>query len=227
MEIITDSWQAIADSFTSNWDQLAEFAPRIVGAVLVAVLGWLVAWLIVYVVDQILRSIRLQKLFDGIKLEAVIKKWGSNHDTTGLIVEAVRWFLYLVVFLASVAVLELPNVAAFERSILGYGAQAVAAASIVLVGFILATFLGQVVSGAIKAADLEYGGLAGTLTRTAIQVATLIVALRQVGLTEAQLNVGYTGLVAFLAIAAGLAFGLGSQRVATKWLDDFWKKLSD
>lgn len=226
MEIITDSWQAIADSFTSNWDQLAAFAPRIVGAVLVAVLGWLVAWLIVYVVDQILRSVRLQKLFDGIKLEAVVKKWGSRHDTTGLIVEAVRWFLYLVVFLASVAVLELPNVVAFERSILGYGAQAVAAASIVLVGFILASFLGQVVSGAIKAADLEYAGLASTLTRTAIQVATLIVALRQVGLTEAQLNVGYTGFVAFLAIAAGLAFGLGTQRAASKWLDDFWKKLS-
>ena len=223
MNFLTDWFDVTSLSVQQSWDHLSIFAPRIVGAVVIAVVGWLVVWLIAYVLEQILEAVRVQKLFDQIRIEEIVKKWGSKFTTTGLVVEGVRWFLYLAVFLAAISVLDLPATSQFVSEILTYAGQAVAAAAIVVVGFVLATFLSMLVAGAVMAADLGHAGAAGSVTKFSIMVVTAITALRVLGLTPQQLNVAYIGLVAFLAIAGGLSFGLGAQRAAEKSLEELRK----
>jgi small-conductance mechanosensitive channel len=60
----------------------------------------------------------------------------------------------------------------------------------------------------------------GTIVYYAIWIFALIIALNQLGIAPQFMQILFTGIVAMLAIAGGLAFGLGGKDVAGKWLED-------
>lgn len=226
MQFISDWWTTVSTSSSQVWERFAMFFPRIAGATIIAVLGWLIVWVVCTVLEQILRAVNLQALFESVKLESLVKKSGSRHDTTALLIASVKWVLYLIVFLAAVVTLDLPNSTGFVVSVFEYAGHAVSAATMIMVGFILASFLSSLVKGVMAAGNLGFGGAAATVVKTSLQVVTLIVALRELGLTEQQFNIAYIGLVAGSAIAIGLSVGLGAQKAAGKAIEDFWKSVT-
>ncbi len=65
-----------------------------------------------------------------------------------------------------------------------------------------------------KAAGISSAGLLGGLTRWAVWVFAFIAALVQLGVAVVLLQTIFTGLIAMLALAGGLAFGLGGRDAA-------------
>jgi hypothetical protein len=74
--------------------------------------------------------------------------------------------------------------------------------------------------GTVKASGLHKGESLGTITRWAILVFTAIAALSQLQIATAFLQDLFRAIVAMLAIAGGLAFGLGGKDSAKKVLDN-------
>ncbi len=213
---MVDLWlRTIQETWVDVWGRFVVAYPNVLGAVLILLVGWLVAWAVIYIVDQVLRGIKLPVLFESLRLEEVVKRSEVvKTDLTGLITLAVKWLLYIAVFFAALKTLDLPEVSAFFNSILLYAGQVVAGSAIAIVGFYLAWFLSRVVSGVLKAGSLPHHALAGSITRLAIQAFTVIAVLVQLGVPDSFLTTLFTGLVAFLAIALGLSFGLGGQSQA-------------
>ena len=65
------------------------------------------------------------------------------------------------------------------------------------------------------------------ITRWAILIFGLFAALIQLGVAPALLQTIVTGLIAMLAIAGGLAFGLGGKDLATSYLNKLRKEIND
>lgn len=215
-----EGWStAVSNSINNVMVRLANFVPNLIGTVIILIIGWLVALLLEQVVDRVLRMLNLQRLFERARLEELIRKTGSSRDTIGLIAGLIKWIIYLATFLAAADVLELGGVTDFLNQALAYTPNVIAAVAIVLIGGILAQFLAEVVRGAVSAANLGYAGFLGGLTRWAIWIFAILTALFQLGVASAIIQTLFTGLVAALAIAAGLAFGLGGQKTAADLLD--------
>jgi hypothetical protein len=70
--------------------------------------------------------------------------------------------------------------------------------------------------------------MAGTLSafaKSTIIFFTVLVMMNQLGVAQDLIRIFFTGLVAMVAIAGGLAFGLGGKDTAKEILENLRKKL--
>lgn len=223
--VLTDWTTAVADSWTSIWDRFVNFLPNLIGAIIILVIGWIVGMIVAMVIDRLFRIIGLQTLFEKAKVEDILKKGNIDKDTTTLLASVGKWIIYLVATIAAANTLNLPDVAAFLDRILAYVPAVVAAGTILLIGLVLAHFLSNVVKGTMAAADFSSSEAVAAIVRYSIIIFTFLAVLSQLGVAENLIGTFFIGLVAFLAIAGGLAFGLGGQGVAKEILEKIHKAL--
>src|SRR4051812_4077436 len=138
---------------------------------------------------------------------------------SGTIAWLVKWFLLIAIFLAAADILNLTQVSEFLNQVLLYIPSVIAAAAILLVGSMVARFLGNLVRSTVKAAGLLSADLLATVTQWAVMIFTVLATLDQLKVAQAFVQTLFTGIIAMLAIAGGLAFGLGGRDHATKVLD--------
>jgi hypothetical protein len=223
--VLTDWTSAVNDSWINIWDRFINFLPNLIGAAIILVIGWIIGILVALVIDRLFRVIGLQTLFDKAKVEDVLKKSGTDKDATSMLAAVVKWIVFLVAFIAAANVLNLPEVANFLDKILAYVPSVVAAGAILIIGLILANFLGVVMKASLSASDLGAADTVSLVTRYAIIIFAFLAALAQLGIASSMIQTLFLGVVAFLAIAGGLAFGLGGQGVAKDWLEHIRKQL--
>lgn len=223
--VFTDWTTATKDSWINVWDRFINFLPNLVGAIIILVIGWIIGMVLSMVVDRLFRVIGLQTLFEKAKVEDVLKKANSEQDATSLLASVVKWIVYLVAFIAAANVLQLTEIATFLNNILAYIPSVIAAGAILLIGLILANFLATVVKGSLHASGLGLADAVSTGIRYSIIVFTFLAALAQLGIAETMIQTLFVGIVALIAIAGGLAFGLGGQGVAKDWLEHVRKQL--
>jgi hypothetical protein len=82
-----------------------------------------------------------------------------------------------------------------------------------------------VVKGSIKSANLGFADTASLIVRWSIITFTILAALAQLQIAENMINTLFIGLVVFLALAGGLAFGLGGQKAAAEVIENVKKEL--
>lgn len=224
MLTVADFNAAVTEALQEILTRVIAFVPNLVGAAVILVVGWIVAALLEWAVDNVIRAIGLQTLFERVKVEDVVKKAEGKKDTTGLIAAAIKWVILLVTLVAAADALNLPQISEFLNQVLNYIPSVVATAVILIIGTIFAHFMAKVVSGVTKASNLYFADLAGSATRYSILVFTILAALSQLGIATAFLQTLFTGFVAALAIAGGLAFGLGGQGAAKDLIERFKKE---
>ena len=210
-------WKDALSSASSNvLDRMVNFLPNLLGAVIVLVVGWLLAVLLEKLLNRVLKLIGLQKLFELVKIEAIVKKAKFKIDTSEIIAAFVKWVILIITFLAAADVLGLHQVADFFAVILSYVPNVIAAVAILLIGAILAHFLADVVRGATEAGGLAYASFLSKLTSWAIWIFAVLAVLVQLGIAHDLIRTLFTSLVALIALAGGLAFGLGGQDAAKR-----------
>lgn len=224
--MVIQSWSdTVAEVLQDIWTRILDFIPELLGALVILIIGWIVADLLAWVVDRVIRLVRLPDLFKSARVEDLVKRSGAQLDTTGLIAALVRWVLILVAFIAAADTLNMQSVEQFLNRVLGYIDNVVAAGAILLIGAIFAHFMAGVIKGAISAAKLSFVEMVGNIVKYAILVFSVLAALSELGIAERFLETLFVGIVAFVAIAGGLSFGLGGQHVAKQWLEKLKKEL--
>ena len=218
------TWQSFQDSIAASWTDVIErvigFIPELAAAAVILVVGWIVGILLDRFFDRVLRSVGLQDLFEKIRVENLIKKTGVGFDTTALIGRLVKWVILLIAFLAAADVLGLAQVAKFFEQILAYVPNVMVAVAVLIVAAVLANFLAEVVKGSLRAGRLGYANFLGEVVRWAIWIFAVLVALYQLGVAASLVATIFTGIVAMMAMAGGLAFGLGGQDQAREILEN-------
>ena len=84
----------------------------------------------------------------------------------------------------------------------------------------------KVAVGSAKAAEVKSASFLGGVTRWAIWVFAILIALSQLGIAAQFMFTLFTGVVAMLALAGGLAFGLGGRDAAQKYLERLRRDIS-
>lgn len=223
--IFRDWANMVKDSWMNVWGRFVEFLPSLIGAIIILVIGWVIGMIVSMLIDRLFRMIGLQTLFEKAKIESSIKKAGIDKDTTALLAATAKWVVYLVAFIAAANTLNLPNVAVFFDQILSYVPSVIAAIAIMIIGLVLANFLGAVVKHSMQAGNLKSSEAMATMVRWSIITFAILAALAQLGIAEGLIQTLFVGLVAFLAIAGGLAFGLGGKDAAQDFITDLKKNL--
>jgi len=214
------SWGgAITSSLTDLWLDFVSFLPNLIAALIVFFIGWAIAIAVGRIVEKVLVILRINQAFENIKgLKDAAARANLKINIPLLIGEIVKWFLLIVTLLAATDILGLQDVATFLRSVLAYIPNVVVAALILVIAVVLANFVHRTVSASISAAGFASGAAVATISKWAIIIFAFMAALLQLNVAAPLIQTIVTALFAMVAIAGGLAFGLGGKELASKWL---------
>ncbi|MGE5392602.1 MAG: mechanosensitive ion channel family protein [Candidatus Saccharibacteria bacterium] len=216
---------AITASLQDLYARFINFLPNFIVAVVILVVGWILANFIAKLIKSLLVSIKLDEVGDKLGLEQIAQRTGMKMSISGAIAWLIKWFFLIALFLAASDILGLQAISNFLNEVLLYIPNVVAAAAILLAGILIARFLSRLVRSTVAAAGLASADLLGSVTQWAIIVFTALATLAQLNVAEAFVQTLFTGFIAMIAIAGGLAFGLGGKEHASKVLDKIEKDI--
>lgn len=220
IEILLDALQTI-------WLSVIGFLPTFLAALIVFIAGWLIAVFLGKLAGRLVKAAKLDNLLAKLGLEKTLAKAKLKLDSGKFFEELVKWFFIIVFLMAATDILGLTQVTLFLNTIILYLPNVIVAAVILLAAAIISNFMYKVVKASANAAGLASASAVGTITRWAIIVFGLIIALSQLGIAANLMQTLWIGIVAMLAIAGGLAFGLGGKDLAAKTLEKIKQDLNE
>lgn len=219
--MVFTTWaNVLSQSFQNLFYGLVVFIPNLVVAIVIFIVGWLVGVGLGRVVAQIINALRVDQALKSTGIERLLSRAGFELSSGKFLGFLVKWFFIIVFLVASLDVLNLKTVNLFISDVvLGYLPQVIVAVLILLVAAVIAEAAERVVSSSAKAASLSSAGFLGKVARYAIWVFALLAALAQLNVATAFVETLFTGVVIAVSLAVGLAFGLGGQQSAARYLD--------
>lgn len=212
----------LVGSFRDAFSMVVSAIPRILGFIIIVAIGWFVSTLLARGVVTLLRAIRFDELMQRSGLADFVAKMGTGIDSAGLVAAIVKWIVRLVVLLVAFDALGLPAVSDVMRQLLLWLPDLVVAIFVLFIGGIAARALGNVVRGATAESGFANPETLANVARTSVWAFAIVVAINQLGIATNLINTLFTGFVGALAIALGLAFGLGGRDLASRTLENWY-----
>jgi len=223
--MILDWYSVTIDALQNLWQGFVEFVPALIGAIVVFGIGWFISVFLGKIVAEILKKIRFNQIFEKGNWDEALAKADIKVDASAFIGAIVKWVFVIVFLMAAVEVLGLKEFAGFLGNILGYLPNVIVAAFILVVTVIITDILEKVVRAAVESIRVGYGQIVAAIIRWSIWIFAILAILIQLRVAPSLIETLFTGLVAVIVIAAGLAFGLGGKEIASDVLRDLYKKL--
>ena len=220
MPIISDWGVQLSSAFTGIGVQVLQFLPKLLLAIIIFIAGWVVGSVLSDVVSKIIKAIKVDSILESAGARGLLDKAGFNLNTGAFLGGLVKWFIIIVFLVTALDILKLEAVNAFLTNVvLGYIPQVIVATLILVVAAVLADLSQKVLSGGARALDSKHAGMVGGVARWSIWIVDILAALNQLGIAGGMMQTLFTGLVAMLALAGGLAFGLGGKDAAANYIE--------
>lgn len=214
-------------SLQGLWYGFVATFPKILLAVIVFILGWIVASTLGKIITSALDALKLDKLFRSAGAEEALARAGWHLHIGKFFGELVKWFIIIVFLVASLNILNLDQVTMFLQQVLAYIPNIIIAALVLVAGTILADFVRKLVSGGAAVANVRSAKMLGGISYYAIWILAVVTALDKLGIFGYFGQIIFTGLVVMLALAFGLAFGLGGKDAAARLVNRVSEDLSN
>jgi Conserved TM helix len=217
--MIVQSWtNVVVGSLQNLWIGFANFIPSLIGAIIVLIIGLIVAAGLGALVEKIFESIHLDGFLAKLGVKPYFERAGLQLRASYFLGRLVYWFVVLAFLLAVSDSLGLYALSGFLTAVLNYLPNVIAAVLIMLAALVLGSFLRRIVTASVMSARLHAAHFLGSLTWWAIVVFGFLAALTQLNIAAAIIQSIVTGFIAMLALAGGLAFGLGGKDYANHLL---------
>lgn len=217
MPTITNWGAAILASLINVLASIFAFVPRLISFLVILFLGWIIAKALERTVNWLLRRIGFDRMAQRVGLTRIEQRMNIHLDAVRLLGRIVFWFVFLIFLLPAVDSLGLTTISALLSTLITYIPNVFVAVLIFFLGMLLATFVADVVRSFMST---RYGNptIYANIARSAILGLTALMALEQLGVAPTLLNILFTAIIGALALAFGLAFGLGGRETAQHWL---------
>lgn len=207
---------------------IEQFSPliRFLTAILVVLVGWLVSGGIGQLVRALLNKLKLNQALKRMGWEEAFAKAEIKLDASKFFGEIVKWCFIIIFLMIAFEVVGLPQFSEFLSKVVGYLPNIIIAGLIFIVAVYVADFSYRIVLVSAEKAKLSYSKFLGAGMRWGIWTVAILAILLQLGITPDIIKALIYGLIGMIALAGGLAFGLGGKDLAAEILKEFKDKLS-
>ncbi|HEY1041241.1 MAG TPA: hypothetical protein VGE63_00755 [Candidatus Paceibacterota bacterium] len=205
------------------WIGVIASATKIIGAILIFIIGWLLASLVEKAIEEIFEAIKLDRLLAHTGLDTAVSNAGYNLNSGKFVGTIFKWLIIILFLKLALGVVNLTQVDVFLDKITSYIPSVIVATVVLFITSIVASTLAKIVKGSSKAIKLGSSNFIAKIVEVLVWVFGIVVVLSELNIAQnivvpVFLGIVY-GIIAMLAIAGGLAFGLGGKEHASKWLD--------
>lgn len=217
----TDIGQSLINSLNNGIIAVTTFVPKLVAGIIIFLIGIIIASLLKQVVLELLKAL---------KVESFLRRYGvpeakEEYTWSNILAEIIRWFVIILFLIPTADVWGLPQVATVLNTFLLYLPNVLVAAIIGLVGLVFARLSHDVALASAKGVSPESARTIASIVRWAVTVFVALAVLSQLGVASDLIRILFTGFVAMIAIAGGIAFGLGGQESAKDVVENLRRKV--
>src|SRR5205823_10873288 len=120
MPVVTNWGDAVLTSLANALNLILTFIPKLIGFLVILIVGLIVASLVSRAVTFLLRKIGFDRLSDRIGLTRFEQRMGVQMDTAGILGKIVYWFLLLIFLVPAADALGLPAVSSILNTLVAY-----------------------------------------------------------------------------------------------------------
>ena len=192
--------------------QFADVVPRLIGALVILLAGYLLARLIEKGVDRLLRRMRLNAALERGGVMEAVERSGSHLNPTRVISNLVFWLVMFAVLLLAANALGLQSLADVFQELVSYIPSVIAAVVIITVGIVLGDFVGGLIMA--SAGGIHGGPTLARVGKGGVIVLAIFMALQELGIATDIVTTAFAILFGAVALAMALSFGLGTRELA-------------
>jgi small-conductance mechanosensitive channel len=215
----------MSHSTSGVWTTLAEFVPRLFGAVVVLLVALVVALVLQRLMARFLESIGLDDLFERTGAANSLWQLGYEGGPSRLLGMVVFWGIILTGLAGALSVLGLSSLENTMAQIVNLSGRALVALVIMIAGVMCAGWLAELVAREAENASLRGPNVFRRAVFITIVTIAALLAAEQLGLETyvlillAIVVLGTIGLVAALALGQGLTL-LSGNIAAGRYVQD-------
>jgi hypothetical protein len=224
---VRNTAEAIRASLANAVNTIVSVIPRLLGFAVILIIGWLVSSLLARGVSAALRAVRFNDLARRSGFAGFVQNMGVRQDAAGVIASIVKWFVRLITLVVAFDMLGLPAVSAVLQQLVLWLPNLIVALVVLVIGGLAANALSRLVRGTAAEAGFSNPDVLATVTRVVVWSFAIVVAVNQLGIATTLINTLLVGVVGALALATGLAFGLGGRDRAAEILERMGRRAED
>lgn len=215
---------AISDSLDRFLGKVITFLPNLLAMITILVIGLFIAWIFKKLIFRFLKAIQFDKVTERWGLVEVLSRGGLNYSPARLLSRFFYWVIVLITLIMGINALDVPATQNFIAQFFSYLPHLFAAILILIVGYLIAIFLGQATLIAAVNAQMQSAKLLSRAVRWFIIILSLTMALYHLGIAEKVIIAAFTILFGGIVLGLAIAFGWGGRELAKDFLDRLYRK---
>lgn len=219
--------QSVNEVFTVTLNSaiasIALFVPLFLTGLIVLLIGLIIASLVKQILLQFFRIARIEQLLERYGVPKTKTKEGVSW--TGFFAELARWFIIILFLIPTADVWGLSQFVVVLNNLLSYLPNVLVAVLLLLVGFVVSRLAYDLLLASVHGVSADAANSVASVGRYAVLVFAVLIVLNQLGIASDLIRILFAGIIAMVALAGGLAFGLGGRDVAKELLAKIAKRL--
>ncbi|MFC6835418.1 mechanosensitive ion channel family protein [Halomarina ordinaria] len=216
--------QTVPEFLQETVSQVLAFLPRLVGAILILLVGWVVGRVVAAVIRRLADAVDI----DDRARDTPVASMAGPGGVDRALGKIGAYYVYFLAVLAAADALAIDVLSAYVSEAATYLPAFIAGLVILVLGFIVADFVADVIQRAEGVAETAYARAFATGVRLFLYFTVLVIALSTMGVDVRILYilaraVAY-GFGAAIAIGVGLALGLGGRDYVADNVDRWFRR---
>ena len=214
---VTGAWSAFAT-------KVGAFLPDLLWALIILIVGWLICKIARRIVSRVLKLCQFDILAARSGVSRALSRGGIQLTPADIVSLLIFWFLFLIVIVAALETLHLPEVTETLKAVFLYIPKVVAAIVVLILGLYLANLLETITRASCANAKLQQADSLGRVAYYATVVFVVAAILQLLQIAADIVKWAFVSVFGAVCLALALAFGLGGREVASRHLDRWLEK---
>src|SRR3954466_9254199 len=212
----------VGDSVQKGLDAFFAFIPKLVGFLVVLLIGYIIARVVKGIVTKLLDRVGVDRALHSGASGQYVNKVAPDVRPSSLIGSLAFWFLFLGA--VAIAVSQL-GIAALDNFVAAIGAYIPNISAAVLI-FVIAGAVAAAIGGLVARTmgDTPTGKVVGSVVPVLVMAIAAFMILNPLQIATGIVTITYAALIGGVFLAMALAFGLGGREVAGRMLSDAYDK---
>jgi len=204
----------IKQSFTDLLDTVVQFLPKLVGFLLILIIGYFIAKVLEKILTKVLQKVGFDRLVERGGVKKALAK--SQYDAAGILARLVFYTVMLFVLSTAFGVFGNNPISTYLKAVVGYLPKVFVAILIIVIAAAVAAGVKGLIQNTMG--GLSYGTVLANAASILILALGIIAALNQLQIAENVVNaVLYASLATIVGIAIVAVGGGGITPMRSRW----------
>ena len=214
----------VTDALKSMVTQLAETTPKVIIALVLFFVGYIISKILAKVIKSSLQKVGIDKLADKLNEVDIVQKANMDIKFSDVLSKIVYYVLMLFFAIAATSVLGIPEISQLVSDIFAFIPNLIVALVVMVLGTLLADTLRKVVSTALSSLGVASHGIISSGLFYFVFINVVVLAMSQAKIDTQFLSQNISIIIAGIALAFAIGYGLASKDVMANMVASFYSK---